>query len=262
MNRILIYTVHKAASMLLHRLARDVTFEADLPHLSINDDACREEIINHGWPAIIDQHRGSGCFGPIRATVEDAIFPDRLHEYSILLHLRDPRDALTSLFYSHTFSHTRRPGGFNPADALRRRWEADGIDRFVLEKMPRYKKAYESLLSTLVNRENTTLIRYEDMVTDFAGWLDAFLSSFGDFDAANERNSGICSLLPGRQSGGNIRGRLYKKYQSELKFPRKERIYSYKRQVRPGNHRQKLAPETIAILNHALRDILTSLSYV
>ena len=42
---------------------------------------------------------------------------------------------------------------------------------------------------------------------------------------------------------------------------KKEDIYAHKRQVTPGDYKNKLKKETIGILNHEFKNILESLGY-
>jgi hypothetical protein len=42
----------------------------------------------------------------------------------------------------------------------------------------------------------------------------------------------------------------------------KEDIYRHRRQVTPGDHKRKLQPETIAILNSTFSDILKGFGYI
>jgi hypothetical protein len=56
---------------------------------------------------------------------------------------------------------------------------------------------------------------------------------------------------------------LLQKVTSEVSFAvDKENIYSHKSQVMPGDHKRKLKPETIEILNSEFHHILEKLGYL
>lgn len=89
MKSVLIYTVHKAASTFLHKISTDVANEFGICYYSINNDRYYDEIKQLSWKTFIEDKSKQGCFGPIRAGITEAIFPEALSEYSIVLHLRD-----------------------------------------------------------------------------------------------------------------------------------------------------------------------------
>jgi len=258
MKSVLIYTVHKAASMFLHKLAIDASEEFGIAYYSVNFDRYYDEIIKSSWKTFIEDESKQGCFGPIRAGETKAIFPKPLSEYSIVLHLRDPRDVLTSLFFSSTFSHKRLPGRFNPDDELRKKWEEAGIDNYVLEYAPSFKERYQDLITTLLDKDNVRFIKYEDMVSNYSEWLEGFLSAFSHLDVPRVRKKG---LLRWPNSIHKIHRRLSRKYKNEFKAPESEDIYSHKRQIMPGDYKSKLKPGTIDVLNREFGDILKALSY-
>ena len=250
MKKILIYTVHKAASTFLHRLARDVSGFVGIDHYSLNyrkdyGNAIRQS----SWRQFIEDSTGGDCFGPIRSGVAEPIFPDNLSDCSVILHLRDPRDVLTSLFFSGTYGHIKNKDCFNPSDVKRKQWEIDGIDFFVSERIPRYKERFHNLTSTLLGRENVTFITYEEMLSDFSRWLDRFLGAFAHHMPV-PHDDRQCP-----KSYSEIHRMLQKRYRHEF-VPASENIYSHKRQITPGDHKRKLRPETIDRLNTEFEQIL------
>src|SRR5207248_11620652 len=66
-----------------------------------------------------------------------------LSNANIILHLRDPRDVLTSMFFSYCFMH---PGEIAPNTGYRKEVAEAGIDKFVLdmsdENFSRYQGDY------------------------------------------------------------------------------------------------------------------------
>lgn len=244
--------------MFLHRLTKDVAKEFRIPYYSINDDRYYEEIRSSSWKSFIEDGDKQGCFGPIRAGVTNAIFPDNLSEYSILLHLRDPRDVLTSLFYSSIYNHPRQKGRYDPGDEKIKEWEKMGIDRFVLEQLPPLKENYQLLCNALLGNSKSHLLKYEDMVLSYTSWLDNFLAAFSHLEVPP---AGWPPLIRLPNSEERIKDRLVRKYRDDFTPPRAEDIYSHKRRITPGDYRDKLGPDTIEVLNRELGAILDTLSY-
>jgi hypothetical protein len=254
MKSVLVYTVHKAASMFLHRLTAEVAGELDITYYSINYERDSEAIRKLSWKGFLESGNRTGCFGPIRAGAAEPTVPEDLQAYRIILHLRDPRDVLTSLFFSHVYSHAR--GQFNPTDDQRTRWEEQGIDRFVLEKAPRTLQNYGGLCSRLLGQPNVVLLKYEEMVSRYHKWLEQYLSAFSHFEPRSRRllDMGSSSMLP------RLQKRLYKRHRDEF-IPPLEDINEHKRQITSGDHRRKLSARTIEALNEMFGDLLEVLEY-
>jgi hypothetical protein len=251
---VLIYTVHKAASSFLHRLAVRVSTYFGMYHYAINRDN-HKQFQAKSWKGVIESEDACGCFGPIRLGAAEPCVPDLLERYSIVAHMRDPRDVLTSLFFSHTYSHNR--GLFDPGDATREEWEKKGIDRYVLERCAPFKKRYATFCSHLSGRQNVLVLKYEDLVTDYGGWLEKFLTAFSDWADQDPKE---------RRGRVNVRsleaahGIFYEKFHREFQAV-KEDIYSHRRQLTPGDHVRKLRPDTIKQLNGVFADSLATLGY-
>lgn len=258
MNSVLIFTVHKAASMFLHQLTNDLSRIIRFDYYSINKDKYHDQIKSLSWKKFIEEKTNKkGCFGPIRAGSAEPTIPNDLESYSIVLHLRDPRDVLVSLFYSFTYSHPRRPGRFNPSDKERLRWEEEGINAFVLDKAPEFKKRYQILTSTLFDKTNVVFIRYEDMISDYGEWLKQFLSAFSQFSVPSKR---ILKLFKYHPSSADIHHKFLKKYENQFNVS-SEDIYRHKRQITPGDHKRKLTEDTIKKLSLEFEEILKLLNY-
>ena len=249
--------------MFLHQLTIDVANEFGIDYYSINSKRYFDEIKQSSWKIFIENRLKENqskpsCFGPIRSGITDAIFPHPLSEYSIVLHLRDPRDVLTSFFFYSTYSHLKREKGFDPDTAPRKPWQDGEIDRFVLEQLPSFKARYQLLISTLLGNDNVKFVTYEDMVSNYSAWLDRFLSAFSQLDIASKhtlRPTVVPDFI------AQIRQNLFEKYKDEFVVPTEENIYRHKRIIKPGDHRHKLQPNTIEILNSEFSGILKSLSY-
>lgn len=254
MKKVLLYTVHKAASMFLHSLIGDISRVYRLDHFSMNYEKMFAPIKEHSWNSYIDQN--DGVFGPIRIFEAEPNIPADLSNYSVIVHTRDPRDVLTSLYYSHTYSHKTWEGGFNPSDGKRKQWEAMGIDEYV-QKNKNILKKYEHILAHLWGKPGVIHVTYEEMVTDYSSWLKNILPAFSHLQFPK---GSFIKLGGQKPSLDSLYTRLYKKYKEDFTVT-KEDIHSHKRQVTPGDFSRKLNAESIAHLNLKFEAVLQALNY-
>jgi hypothetical protein len=296
-NSVLIYTVHKAASTFLDRLTQQVAADLGVRHYSISDERYFDRIRTVSWKSFIEGANRGGCFGPIRGGAAEPCLPEDISPYRVILHLRDPRDVLTSMFFSHVYSHARREGRFNPSDDQRRAWEEEGIDAFVLKKAAMIRERYEILcagllgsvstrapqvsdggrmpeepaschapaeptlasppVNELCKRDNVILVKYETLVTDFGMWLHDYLSAFARIAQGRRR---LLGLIPRRPHLGKLHEKYFELFRNEF-ATQGENIRQHKRQVTPGDHRRKLSAATIEELNREFADVLAVLDY-
>ena len=240
MNNILVYTVHKAASTFLNKIVLDITDKTGINYYSVNSDKYRDQIKTGSWKNFIENSVGQGCYGPIRVVANKPCIPDDLGSYDIIMHVRDPRDAVTSFFASNIYSHPKREGGFNPSDEMRKAWEKEGIDKFVLDKIDRTKIKYHILLQ-IMEQNDHVFLKYEELVTDYGSWLRKFLPVFG-IDATNNYQY------------------YFNKYKNDFHVD-SEDPYRHKRQITPGDYLRKLSVTTIDRLNNEFSEILEKLGY-
>ena len=254
-RKVIAYTTHKAGSMVLHRVLKDLCELNRIRYYSPNESKTQLpfERIFAGYDFIAKKR---GCFGPIRFFVPSKA----IDEASVILHLRDPRDVLVSMFYSYCFMHggeIERHTGYRKAVA-----EA-GIDRFVLDMAgapfyeyrgdygigSRYKKhvgnvldRYERYLAELLGRPNTAVVSYEEMVLSFPSWLEKIAGAFDLPDPEETR-----AVVAARHANSVA--------------AEEEDVWSHKRKVTPGDHREKLQPETIRQLDQIFATVLERLGY-
>ncbi len=250
MNRLLIYTVHKAGSSFLHQLTSEIAKRMELPYYSINDPQFFDDIKRKSWRAFILEGGKHGVFGPIRAgAAEPCAVGDRAGD-SVILHVRDPRDVLTSLYYSYCYSHIRQSGVFSPSGDDRRRTAQKGIDRFVMDNAEDFKTRYE-LLGRICSMSNRSFLKYEDMVRDYGYWLGKFLPPFWAL-----YQNGTRKPLP----YDHYYEAFFQMHRDDFS-PKEEDIFDHKRQIMPGDHRRKLKPETVQFLSGLFRDSLRTFGY-
>jgi len=163
--------------------------------------------------------------------------------YSSILVIRDPRDILTSKYFSQASTHSVP---FSPKKRKifherRERVKNMSIDDFVREWAPEIKADFEEYTSML-DRYQTLLIRYEDIILDFESAMTAFGAVFDYILSAEE----IEDL---RVLGG------YDKPMGE------ENLKVHTRKRLPGDHCEKLAPETITFLDEMFEPELRRFGY-
>ena len=242
--------------MFLHSLNEEIAQQLGLKYFSPNIEAFRKLIFNETWKDFIEEAPKGACFGPIRGGEAPPLFPKDIDEYSIVLHLRDPRDAMTSQYFSEAYSHPRREDGFNPTDEKRAKWIEEGIDNHVIKYLNWYKQKHKDLIENLLGKPNVTFLKYEDMVLNYKDWLKGYLSAFEH--AAHGRKFRLS--FNKKPTISDLYGQLYEKHKNSFKV-KEEDIYKSKRQVQPGDHKRKLKQETIETLNNEMKDILDALGY-
>jgi FkbM family methyltransferase len=255
-KNVIVFTTHKAGSMVLHRVLADICQKNDITYYSPNQNADKQLPFDRifGGEDFIAARKG--CFGPLRFFVPSAA----LSSANIIVHLRDPRDVLTSMFFSYCFIH---PGEIEANTGYRKEVAEAGIDKFVLdmtdENFTCYKgdygigseysqytgnvhNRYITYLKEVVGRSNAVVISYEEMVLDFASWLRKLLAAFE---------------LPDRKETYRF---VVSRHAKTVK-PAGENIWSHKRKVTPGDYKEKLQPETISKLNLRFSEVLDTLGY-
>lgn len=254
-SKVVAFTIHKAGSMVLHRVLREICDLNKINYYSANKG---------GEPLPVDRMfagndfiaERNGCFDPIRFFVSSKALPAA----RIILHLRDPRDVLTSMFFSYCFMHS---GDVEPNIGYRKKVAEAGIDQFVLDMVAdnfhsyqgeygtglKFKKhagnvyeRYARYLSDVVPRPNAILVSYEEMVLDFPSWLRKILSAF--------------ELEDGERTHDMVANRY-----SHTVEPNEEHIWSHKRKVTPGDYEDKLKAGTILHLNRKFKEVLDTLGY-
>jgi hypothetical protein len=227
------FTLHKCASVYLrsklHALARKI----DLAPVDLDGyffDFARPERFTL-------QPRGF-FYGPFRG-LDDSLgvprqWPD-LSEYKVIIVLRDPRDVLTSLYFSIAYSH-RTPRGDGREQFLSHRDQVRriDIDDYVRQQAEPFYRRYRAYFD-LAARYGAHLTTYEHLVTAPQAWLDELLA-----------------YLDVRLSGWTRR-RLISPGDFAID---RENPAAHVRQVAPGDHARKLRPDTIAWLNAKFADVL------
>lgn len=234
-------TAFKAASSYVGDLL-DALFKArGVPHVDLAGFAFAN---GHEEATFCVEHqallRSAGYyFGPFR----DAYIADMpvLRDIKVVAHIRDPRDCLVSNHFSLAFSHVIPADGPARDELLANRqlYAGRSVDQSVLADCDQFERIFANLRDLDRSRGDVYVSRYEDMVTDFADWLDR-----------------LCLFIRCDQLTA-VKDAL--KHQAS--FAVQENQFSHKRQVVPGDFRRKLTPETQRSLTERMRSVLTHFGY-
>ncbi len=256
-RRILFFTMHKSASMFIHRVCADLARVTNRTYYSPNGGDVLVTLKEMATNMEFWTDKKSGCFGPLRTFIT---IPD-MEEGRILLHLRDPRDVLVSMYYSYCYSHSGEVAG---GTGYRKDVADNGIDDFVLklataQRQPvsgdygtgahlweiagNVKQRYRNYVHHLLEEphRNVVLLRYEEMIADLDGWLGKVAEQFDVNDSAAVKQLADHYRPTFHRSGENA--------------------WVHKRKVIPGDYLEKLRPATIGKLSRIFEDTLDCLGY-
>jgi hypothetical protein len=198
-----------------------------------------QELIEH--PEKQYFHSSGYIYGPFRNFFYQKV-PNSIknfEKYKVVTMLRDPRDVLTSLYFSMGYSHSIPEN--KKSEVLSQRAAAlnTSIDNYVLENIF-FQNLYHEYVQKCLPLPNVLLTRYEDMVNCFEKWLKDLLY-FNEIE---------------------IDGKTLNNLINSTDFEVEENMYAHKRQVKPGDHRRKLKISTIRKLNQEYSQVLKRLGYV
>ncbi|MBV9961196.1 MAG: sulfotransferase domain-containing protein [Parafilimonas sp.] len=230
------FTVHKSASTFIKNTIIKLIGPSHITAVELSGYLSRkrqEKYYNN--PAFMKKvlYKTGYFFGAFRAFYP---FPD-LDKFKILLVLRDPRDVLTSFYFSTLYNH---PLSTKTVYEERKKYETYTIDEYVLETAPAMQKKYAAYCKNLLNRSNVLFLKYEDMISDFSNWLHT-LNSFLELKDNEEQLQEIIAATTFKVD--------------------KEDPKSFIRNIKSGDHLNKLKTETINKLNELFFNELKMLGY-
>ncbi|PZD75243.1 hypothetical protein C1752_00338 [Acaryochloris thomasi RCC1774] len=238
---IIVHALHKSASMFLYRLFQDLSKEKGISFYSANNKPSDREEVS----ADMDD---SFCLCPERNFNINEYEFNRLNKTIHILQVRDPRDILVSQYFSFGWIHNLKPSDEKTEREL---IQSMSIDEYVLQAttdstfhnlLERYTPILEIARS---KNPDTIIVKYEDMVTNFNRWLPSIIDVFN----FNPIQSKI--LLT----------KYLFKHRNSFNPPKTEK-QAHKRKITPGDHKNKLKPETIEKLNEMFAEILQECNYL
>lgn len=236
---ILFATIHKAASVYVWEVLKKVTQARKIKPLNFDGHFFHEGHLDHKLDAKLFERRGF-LYGPFRkgfGHIGDAQGENSLNfdDYKIIIQLRDPRDALTSSYYSFLHSHCVLPKDRQRIESVRKRMSNLDIDRHVQQHAGFLEKQLTEYMN-FFSQSNCLVLHYEDFVEQPKLWSHQIMN-FLDV-----------------KGNPNIE-RIFRKMVCETqKPPTAEDVRQHKRKVTPGDYATKLKPRTISSLNHRFAD--------
>lgn len=233
------FSTHKCASTFLNQLLNDLASREDKKHINLelflatNPDKRDMLYADSVFTSNILKNKGY-FFGVFRYGFKSF---NENSESKVILVLRDPRDVLTSQFFSIAYSH---PVLTNRFIEKRKHALAVGIDQHVKDMSDRFLNTYTNYINNYLGKNNVLLVRYEDMVVNFPHELKKILE-FIDYSKTEEALNFWTKNPPFEINNEN-----------HLK---------HKRKVTPGDYNDKLKPETIQFLNEKYKIVLQRLGY-
>ena len=226
-----LFTLHKAGSTFLsERLALLLKQQKyDVADLNYH---CRQD--PEKLFALLEQESACRSLfskkGIFHKAIRRPVNPDWVGGTRIILVTRDPRDIMTSMYFSFKHSHVILK---EAQRERRKKMETIAIDEFVLQsgQLEALVERFELYQEYLKNPRvcHTT---YEEMVTSP--------------EAAEIRIATFLGLPKDRE-------KIFSKADFDVE---REDIMSHKRQVTPGDHTRKLAPATIRHCNNKIRHLM------
>ena len=235
----------KAGSTLLNRLMNPILTSAGLSFVALQAIMYRMGVPPQDTPReanLAFQPEGY-AFGGFRS-LPGAFRPPSFAANRTIILVRDPRDMLTSLYFSLASSHSP-PGEAVGSELANRFFEQrdlvnrQGIDAFALRNAESVVGQFRSVKRKLRDIPHRRY-RYEDVIFDKLAWVRDMLG-YLQLDVAPE-------VVERVVEANDVR-------------PDVEDPAQHIRKVAPGDHIDKLAPETIAELNEKFARILQRYDY-
>ncbi len=178
---------------------------------------------------------------PSLALTERLLSPRNLRGKKMVVLVRDPRDILVSMYFSFGFSHAASP---NPGirryqEERRARIQAMTIDEYALHTAASLREKF-GLLARLIESpvvKDCLLLKYEDLIFRF----EDFYKDFSGFVELEDE----------------VKNELYRR----TRPPKDEDSTRHRRKGTPGDHKEKLQPETVQKLDGILEPALKYFGY-
>jgi hypothetical protein len=236
----------KAGSTLLNRLMRPIITAAGLSFVALQEILFDMGVAAQAIPREVNvAFEPCGyVFGGFRSLPGGFSIPSFASDRTIVL-VRDPRDMLTSLYFSLARSH--RPPGNAVGEGLaatfsQQREEVNrmSIDAFALERAGIVANQFR-IVTNKLSMISHRLYRYEDVVFDKLSWTRDMIDYLGLTVSA--------AVIEKAVAANDVR-------------PEVEDPAQHVRKVVPGDHREKLKPEIVEKLNRAFKPILLKYGYL
>lgn len=235
---------HKSGTVLLNALLKDLSAAVGMPFFDLPGAAFSKgvnaEQMTDSEGVLQQPGRLLGGFRTAWLGGEDLVLAGTAKAVVLV---RDPRDILVSRYFSVARSHTIPGTGKARESMLSQRKQASDltIDAWVIGSAASLAAVLDHWAAWVAkNAERVKVFRYEDVIFQKEQWLRDIDRWFG-WNLPNE-----------------LLGQIAAKHDIR---PADEDASRHIRKVAPGDHKEKLKPETIAELNELLRGPAAKFGY-
>lgn len=207
-----------------------------------NNVVAREFVNDASLPELVQPQN---VYGGFRDMPSALLASDLFRTGPKLFMIRDLRDALVSEYFSNAFSHPvpdeNSSGNQVRQLLLQQRHLAlcHDIDNAVIQQSRAMRQSVLNF-APILELEHTTVLKYEDYVFNKRALVDKITDTFGWTIGEDQARQ--------MASSADIR-------------PEKEDPRAFVRRVTPGDHREKLRPETIEKLNVMVGPVMELFGY-
>lgn len=234
-----IFAYAKSGSVLLDLLVRDITAAAGVPAFNLTEqlffNGASFVDSDYDWKRMHVSrgvvHYGFRGYPPCGLPIET--------ENPLILLVRDPRDMMVSSYFSMAVSHGLPAEGPQREELLRSRSFVNrmSVDEYCIKLAHGYLQAFELCREHLGRAK---VFRYEDIIFEKHRFV-----------------ADLCGLMGVTLPHEDI-DRISRAHDVR---PKRENVSAHTRNVTPGDHRNKLRPETIAELNEVFADFMAYYGY-
>lgn len=247
---VLHFSVNKSATQYVKSVLRKCSSANGLVNVGINEYAFKsdfpylDKLSAHEMQQYHHLFKPKGYTYSVFGGMIDGI--PNLDKYLVILMVRDPRDVLVSGYYSVAYSHPAPAYGTDKYHAFikdRKFSQEATVDEYAIAQCNHIYETFERHRNLLLGRSsNVHIIKYEDMVSDFEGWLRSLIN-YCDFQVSAQLFEELLQ-------------------EHERLRPSKENVEKHIRKGKPGDYREKLTPETVDYIEQKLLPILQEFHYV
>ena len=235
-----VFALPKSGSVLQDKVFEDICRLLNIPLVSVAKTAFNQGIEEGNFNADICDifaDRGYGFYG--FRYLPPYLKGFDLSKFRKFLLVRDPRDILVSHYFSMKKSHAIPEGEMgNRLLQQRQNIQYLNIDEYALSKAQTFYNIFQSYIR--MDDSFLKAFRYEDIVFNKSAWIEDILR-FLDLNLEEDKIEAIAS-------------------RHDI-FPNVEKPDSHIRKVTPGDHKDKLKPETIKKLNDIFAPLLAKYGY-
>lgn len=232
------WTLHKAGSRYFFGAVKKMARSAGAPMVNIAAEYFQAGANVEITGETLKLFKPTGYFyGPFRQPQQCEPVPG-YENYKRFLVVRDPRDILTSFYFSARFSH-RKPG----QDENEERQEATdmpSLEEYVIKQSKRMLPRWNKYIEMVKQDPDLKVYKYEYIIDNFEDWL---------------RDVAAHCELPAKE---RMIQALVENHVSDVS---EEDVKLHRRQIRPGDHARKLDQATIDQLNTLYADVLKTFDY-